>query len=250
MTCSEQTLAAAKQLCTELGLLFQVHVAETRGEREQVQAAHGLPPVGWLDRIGLLDARTLLVHCVWVDAEEIALIAARGAKVSHNPESNLKLGSGIAPVAAMRTAGIPVGLGTDGCASNNDLDLFAAMDLAAKLHKVHCLDPTVVSAEDAIRMATSEGARALGLEREIGSLEPGKQADLIVIDTRKPHLTPMHHPASAVVYAAGGADVQTVLVAGKALVRNRRLLSIDIEEVMHRVEAITGRCRREPFSPA
>ncbi len=250
LTCSEQTLAAAKQLCTELGLLFQVHVAETRGEREQVQAAQGLPPVGWLDRIGLLDARTLLVHCVWVDAEEIALIAARGAKVSHNPESNLKLGSGIAPVAAMRTAGIPVGLGTDGCASNNDLDLFAAMDLAAKLHKVHCLDPTVVSAEDAIRMATSEGARALGLDREIGSLEPGKQADLIVIDTRKPHLTPMHHPASAVVYAAGGADVQTVLVAGKALVRNRRLLSIDIEEVMHRVEAITGRCRREPFSPA
>jgi 5-methylthioadenosine/S-adenosylhomocysteine deaminase len=243
-TCSEQTLVAAKQLCRELGLLFQVHAAETRWERDHVQAARGLSPIGWLDRIGVLDPHTLLVHCVWVDAADIALIAERGATVSHNPESNLKLGAGIAPVAAMLAAGIPVGLGTDGCASNNDLDLLAAMDLAAKLHKVDRMDPTVISAERAIRMATSEGARALGLERKIGSLEPGKQADLIVIDTRQPHLTPMHHPASAVVYAAGGADVETVLVAGRALVRNRRLLTVDLEEAMARVESIAARCRR------
>ncbi|MFO7709313.1 MAG: amidohydrolase [Desulfobacterales bacterium] len=249
-TCSEQTLVAAKRLCAELGLLFQVHAAETRWEREQVQAAHGLTPIGWLDRIGVLDPATLLVHCVWVDAADIALIAEKGAKVSHNPESNLKLGSGIAPVPAMLAAGITVGLGTDGCASNNDLDLLAAMDLAAKLHKADRLDPTVISAESAIRMATIEGARALGLEREIGSIEPGKQADLIVIDTRQPHLTPVHHPASAVVYAADGADVATVLVAGRALVRNRRLQTVDLEEVMARVEAIAAQLRPAPFPPA
>jgi 5-methylthioadenosine/S-adenosylhomocysteine deaminase len=243
-TCSERTLVAAKRLCAELGLLFQVHAAETCREHELISAAHGVSPIGWLERIGVLDPQTLLVHCVQVEAADIDLIAERGAKVSHNPESNLKLGAGIAPVAAMLAAGITVGLGTDGCASNNDLDLFAAMDLAAKLHKVDGLDPTLISAERAIRMATIEGARALGLEREIGSIELGKQADLIVIDTRQPHLTPLHHPASAVVYAASGADVEAVWVAGRPLVRHRRLLTFDVAEVMRRVEAIAAGCRR------
>ena len=249
-TCSERTLAAAKELCRELGLLFQVHAAETRRERDRFQTAHGLSPIAWLDRIGVLDPHTLLVHCVWVDAADIALIADRGAAVSHNPESNLKLGSGIAPAAAMLAAGIAVGLGTDGAASNNDLDLLPAMDLAAKLHKVDGMDPTLISAESAIRMATIEGARALGMEREIGSIELGKQADLILIDTRQPHLTPMHHPASTVVYAAGGADVATVLVAGRPLVRDRRLLTVELEEAMARVAAIAARCRRASFSSA
>jgi 5-methylthioadenosine/S-adenosylhomocysteine deaminase len=239
-TCSAETLIGAKRLCDEMGLLFQIHAAETRRERDEVQATRGLSPIGWLDRIGLLDARTLLVHCVWVDAADIALIAARGAKVSHNPESNLKLGSGIAPVAAMLAAGVCVGLGTDGAASNNDLDLLGAMSLAAKLHKVERMDPAAVPAEAAIRMATIEGARALGLEQQIGSLETGKQADLILIDTRRPHLTPLHQPASAVVYAAGPADVDTVLVAGRVLVRAGRLLAVDLEEVMDRVEAIAA----------
>ena len=239
-TCSAATLVGAKRLCDEMGLLFQVHAAETRRERDEVLASRGLSPIAWLDRIGVLDARTLLVHCVWVDAADIALIAGRGAKVSHNPESNLKLGSGIAPAAAMLAAGITVGLGTDGAASNNDLDLLAAMALAAKLHKVERMDPAVVPAETAIRMATIEGARALGLEREIGSLEAGKQADLILIDTRRPHLTPLHRPASAVVYAAGAADVDTVLVAGRVLVRAGRILTFDVEAAMDRVEAIAA----------
>ncbi len=239
-TCSAATLVGAKRLCDEMGLLFQVHAAETRRERDEILANRGLSPIAWLDRIGVLDARTLLVHCVWVDAADIALIAARGAKVSHNPESNLKLGSGIAPVAAMHAAGIPVGLGTDGAASNNDLDLLGAMDLAAKLHKVDRMDPAAVPAETAIRMATIEGARTLGLEREIGSLEAGKQADLILIDTRTPHLTPLHRPASAVVYAAGAADVDTVVAAGRVLARNRRLLTVDLQEIMDRVEAIAA----------
>ncbi len=152
----------------------------------------------------------------------------------------MKLAAGVAPVVELQAAGVTVGIGTDGCASNNDLDLFQAMDATAKLHKVMRRDPTVLSAETVIRMATIDGARALGLEAEIGSIEPGKQADLIVIDTRKPHLTPMHHPASAVVYAAKGSDVQTVMVAGRLTVRDRRVLTIDIEEVMERV-ALTSK---------
>lgn len=239
-TCSAETLAGAKRICEEFGLLFQVHAAETRWENEHLRATRGASPVRLLDRAGVLDPAALLAHCVWVDADDIALIAGRGAKVSHNPESNMKLGSGVAPVARMQAAGITVGIGTDGCASNNDLDLFQTMDLTAKLQKAASLDPTVLSAETVIRMATIDGARALGLEGEIGSIEAGKQADLILIDTRKPHLTPIHHPASAVVYAAKGSDVQTVMVAGRMVVKERRVLTIDVEEVMDQV-ALTVR---------
>ena len=234
-TCSAKTLSGAKRICEASGLLFQVHAAETRWESEHVRAVHGASPVGLLARAGVLDERALLAHCVWVDAADIALLAGHGARVSHNPESNMKLASGTAPVARMLEAGITVGIGTDGCASNNDLDLFQAMDMTAKLHKVVNLDPTVLSAETVIRMATIDGARALGLDGEIGSIEVGKQADLIVINTRAPHLTPIHHPASAVVYAAKGSDVQTVMVAGSVLVRDRRVTTIALEEVMAHV---------------
>ena len=238
-TCSMETLVGAKRLCEEFGLLFQIHAAETRWENEHLRTTRGASPVRLLEHAGVLDERTLLAHCVWVDADDIAVIAGRRAKVSHNPESNMKLGSGVAPVVEMHAAGITVGLGTDGCASNNDLDLFQAMDMTAKLHKVVNLDPTVLSAETVIRMATIDGARALGLDGEIGSIEIGKQADLIVIDTRKPHLTPIHHPASAVVYAAKGSDVQMVMVAGRLLVKDRRVATIDLEEVMDQVALIS-----------
>jgi 5-methylthioadenosine/S-adenosylhomocysteine deaminase len=237
--CSRETVVSAKRLCDEFGLLFQIHAAETRWESEHIRALHGMSPVRLLDRAGVLDEHTLLAHCVWVDAEDIAVIAERRANVSHNPESNMKLASGVAPVAKMLAAGIPVGLGTDGCASNNDLDLFAAMDMTAKLHKVMNRDPTVLSAETVIRMATLDGARALGLDREIGSLEPGKQADLIIVETRVPHLTPLHQPVSAIVYAAKGSDVRTVMVGGRLLVKNRRVLAVDMEDVMHRVGRIS-----------
>lgn len=239
-TCSADTLCRAKRLCDDMGLLFQIHVAETQGEFDQIRSIHGVSPVAYLERLGLLDDRTLLVHCVWADDEDIALIARRNAKVSHTPESNMKLAAGVAPVPQMLAAGITVGLGTDGCASNNDLDLFQTMDLTAKLHKVVRRDPTVLPAEAVIRMATIDGARALGLESEIGSLAPGKQADLIIIDTRKPHLTPIYHPASAVVYAATGADVDTLMVAGRLLVQHRRLLTVDLNQILSHAEAIAG----------
>ena len=237
-TCSDGTLKAAKAAADELGLLFQVHVAETRFERDQSIKEKGLSPVAHLDRLGILDQQTLMAHCVWVDESEIGIIAARRCGVAHCPESNMKLASGIAPVTGMRSAGVTVSLGTDGCASNNNLDLFGEMGTAAKLHKMATGDPTTLDAASVLKMATIDGARSIGLADRIGSLETGKQADIIIIDTRKPHLTPMYHPESHIVYAAGGADVRHVMVAGTPVVRDRHLLTIDIGEVMDRVNDI------------
>ncbi len=242
-TCGDGTLKAAKAAADDLGVIFQVHVAETRFERDRSIQEKGLSPVAHLDRLGVLDRRTLLAHCVWVDDADIATINRRGCAVAHCPESNMKLASGIAPVTAMQSAGVTVSLGTDGCASNNNLDLFGEMGTAAKLHKVATFDPTALNAAGVLRMATIDGARAIGLADRIGSLEIGKQADIIVLDTRAPHLTPMYHPDSHIVYAAGGADVRHVLVAGRQVVRDRQLLTIDIDEVIDRVNAIAQEIR-------
>ena len=171
------------------------------------------------------------------------IIAARKSTVSHNPESNMKLASGIASIQKMAGLGIPVGLGTDGCASNNNLDLFQEMDTAAKLHKASTLNPTVMDAEMILKMATIDAARALGLDHMIGSLETGKQADLIIIDTHCPHLVPMYHPQSHIVYAAKGSDVTDVIVAGNVLVRDRKLLNLDLDEILDQVNAIASRIR-------
>lgn len=243
-TCSDATLKAAKAVADALDLLFQVHVAETRFERDQSIGKHGLSPVAHLQRLGVLDRRTLMAHCVWVDEADIGIIARCGCAVAHCPESNMKLGAGIAPVPGLRAAGIRVGLGSDGCASNNDLDLFGEMGTAAKLHKVATFDPTALDAGSALKMATRDGARAIGLGDRTGSLEIGKQADIIVLDARAPHLTPLYHPESHIVYAAGGADVRHVFVAGKPLVRDRRLLTLNIDEIMDRVNEIAGEIMR------
>jgi 5-methylthioadenosine/S-adenosylhomocysteine deaminase len=242
-TCSDDTLKAAKAAADDLGLIFQVHVAETRFERDQSIKEKGLSPVAHLDRLGILDRRTVLAHCVWVDDADIATINRRGCCVSHCPESNMKLASGIAPVTGMQSAGVTVSLGTDGCASNNNLDLFGEMGTAAKLHKVATGDPTALNAASVLKMATIDGARAIGLADRIGSLAVGKQADIIVLDTRAPHLTPMYHPNSHIVYAAGGGDVRHVLVAGRQVVRDRQLLTIGIGEVIDRVNAIAQEIR-------
>ena len=242
-TCSDDTLEAAKAAADDLDLILQMHVAETRFERDRSIEEKGLSPVAHLDRLGILDRCTVLAHCVWVDDADIAIINRRGCAVSHCPESNMKLASGIAPVTAMQSAGVTVSLGTDGCASNNNLDLFGEMGTAAKLHKVATVDPTALNAASVINMATIDGARAIGLADRIGSLEVGKQADIIVLDTRAPHLTPMYHPESHIVYAAGGGDVRHVLVAGRQVVRDRRLLTIDIDEVIDRANAIAQEIR-------
>jgi 5-methylthioadenosine/S-adenosylhomocysteine deaminase len=237
-TCSAETLQKAKQATNRLGVLFQIHVAETKFEREQSLAATGKTPVGYLDSLGVLDENTLAVHAVWVDEADMEILARRRVNIAHAPESNMKLAAGVAPVPRMLEKGLVVGLGTDGCASNNNLDLFGEMDMAAKLHKVTALDPTVMDARTVVRMATLMGAQAIGLGDAIGSLEPGKQADIIIINTHQPHLTPVYHPESHLAYAVRGADVRDVLVAGRVVVRDRQPVAIDIDDILDRAAAI------------
>lgn len=237
-TCSTETLIAAKTAADRRGVLFQIHVAETEAELEQIRSEHNTSPVGYLDRIGLLDANTLAIHCVWVDADDVAVLARRKTAVAHCPESNMKLASGIAPVAALKEAGVCIGIGTDGSASNNDLDMFSEMDTAAKLQKVASKDPTALDAVTVLRMATIDGARAIGLDRLIGSIEVGKAADLIIADTDRPHLVPMYNPVSHVVFSMHGADVRDVMIAGEWRVRNRRIEMLDEAVVMDGVRRL------------
>jgi 5-methylthioadenosine/S-adenosylhomocysteine deaminase len=244
-TCSHATLVAAKNAAREHGVLFQIHAAETRREADTIVSANGTSPVGYLDRLGILDPDTQLVHAVWIDADDIKTIAERRTRVVHNPESNMKLASGISPVPALLDSDVVVGLGTDGCASNNDMDLFREMDTAAKLHKADRLDPTVMNARTVLEMATVNGARACGLGDVTGSLVAGKQADLIIIDPGTPGLTPLYAPVSQIVYSIDGSSVRDVMVAGRWLVRDRRLLTLDLEAVMEKIEKIGNRIKHQ-----
>ena len=237
-TCSAETLQNAKRAADDMGVRFQIHVAETKKEFDQIQAEHGVSVVKYLDSLGLLNENTIAVHAVWMDSDDIKLLSDNRVKVIHAPESNMKLASGVSPVPEMIEKGMTIGLGTDGCASNNNLDLFAEMDSAAKLHKVFSKDPTVMDAKTVVQTATIQGAKAIGAGDVIGSLEPGKQADLIIIDIHKPHLTPMYHPASHVVYAAQGSDVRDVFVAGKALLRNHEPVCLDVKGIMKQAAAV------------
>jgi 5-methylthioadenosine/S-adenosylhomocysteine deaminase len=243
-TCSAATLKKAKSLCAENGLLLQIHAAETQKEYRQIQKEHQATPIQYLDQLGILDENTLLVHCIWVNDKDIEIIAARKACISHNLESNAKLASGIAPTPKFLESGIPVGLGTDGCASNNNLDLFHEMDMVAKLHKAEKFDPTTMDAKTVVKMATLTGARAIGLDHQIGSLEVGKQADLIVIDTHTPHMVPMYHPESHIVYTAKSSDVRDVVINGRVLVRNRQVLHLDVAEIMANVREIARHIKK------
>ncbi len=229
--------------------LFQVHLSETAEEVDLLLKRYGQRPVCHLAKLGILDRRTVAAHCVWVDQKELDLLAGHGVKVAHDPESNMKLGAGIAPVAAMLRQGIEVGLGTDGCASNNNLDLFGEMGMCARLHKLATGDPAVLSARQVVEMATLGGARVLGMEERIGSIVPGKEADLILVDTRQPHGTPLYNPYSHLAYAASGADVRTVVMPAKSSVRDRKVLTFDVEAAMAEVRAIAARSplRRQAF---
>ncbi|MGD8844067.1 MAG: amidohydrolase [Desulfobacteraceae bacterium] len=239
-TCASETLKAAKEAANELGVLFQIHTAETRFEERQCRQAHGCSPIQYLDQLGVLDHKTILVHAVWVDERDILTMARHHVGVVHCPESNMKLASGIAPVPRMLRQGVDVGLGTDGCASNNDLDLLGEMDTTAKLHKVTQSDPTAMNAETVVRMATVQGARILGLDHIIGSLEAGKEADLIIIDLKRPHLVPLYHPASHLVYTARGGDVQHVMIAGQWVVRDHHLLTLEVDSILDNVKQMAA----------
>ncbi len=237
-TCSPKTLRDIKQIARNSKTLFLTHLSETISEVEELKQQYGNTPVRHLYSLGILDDFTIAVHCNFVDEDEIKMLADAGAKVSHNPESSMKLGAGVAPVPAMLKQGVIVGLGTDGCASNNDLDLLLEMDTAAKIHKLTTMDPTVMDAATVLRMATIDGAKLLGLEDKTGSIEVGKCADIIILDTNKPHLTPMYNCYSHIVYAASGSDVSTSIIDGKIVMKDRRLLHMDIFDIMDRVRKI------------
>ena len=233
-TCAPELLLRAKSLADEFRVPLIIHLAETQTEEEQIRKRYGVSPTQHLARLGLLDENLIAVHCVVLSEADQKTLAAAGVKVAHCPESNMKLASGVAPVVELLRRGVCVGLGTDGCASNNNLDLFQEMDSAAKLHKVHRLDPTVMDARTVFRMATRGGARVLGLESRVGSLEAGKKADIIILDLDQPHLTPLYNIYSHLVYAARGADVTRVIINGRTVMKDRQLLSLDLREILSR----------------
>lgn len=241
--CAPDLLERAAGMAHEYDVPFIIHLAETKEETATIMNRYGRSPVAHLADIGILSPRVLACHCVDVDEKDIGLLQQYGVKVSHNPESNMKLASGIAPVPAMIDAGVCVGLGTDGPASNNNLDMFMEMDTAAKIHKVNLLDPTAMSARTVLKMATRDAAMALGLDRETGSLEVGKKADIVIVDINKPHMTPLYDVFSQLVYSASGSDVNTVLINGRIVVENRRLLAFDITEAMDGMQAVAREIR-------
>jgi 5-methylthioadenosine/S-adenosylhomocysteine deaminase len=241
-TCSRETLLAARALADEYGAPLLTHVSETRDEQKEILEKYGKSPVAWLDEIGFLGPRLSVAHGVWLSPADLAILAERKVSLSHNPESNMKLGSGIAPVVAARKAGVVVGLGTDGVAgSNNDLDMFDAMDFAGKLAKVAALDPTPLTAPELLRMATIDGAKALGLDHLVGSLEAGKRADLIVVDLERAHAQPVFDLPSTVVYASRAGDVSLTVVDGKVLWDGARALTLDEAKVIAAAKVWRGR---------
>jgi 5-methylthioadenosine/S-adenosylhomocysteine deaminase len=242
-TCSPKLLSASNELALKYNVPLIIHVAETVAEVSEIKEKYIKTPVQHLNSLGLLGPHLIADHCVHLEDTDIKLLADHKVKVVHNPESNMKLASGIAPVPQMLSQGVTVGLGTDGCASNNNLDLFSEMDTAAKLHKVSTLDPTVMDALSVLKMATINGARVLGLEDVTGSLEVGKKADVIVIDTHKPHLTPMYNAVSHLVYAARGNDVSHSIINGQPVMENRNLLTLDIAEVIAQARKTSIRVR-------
>lgn len=233
-TCSPDLLSKAHDLSMKHRVPLIIHLAETQNELKEVKKKYGKSPVEHLQDLGILGPHLIADHCVHLTPEELDVLAENRVKVIHNPESNMKLASGIAPVTEMLAREMTVGLGTDGCASNNNLDLFTEMDMAAKLQKIKTMDTTVMDALTTFKLATIEGAKALGMGELTGSLETGKRADVIVLDLRRPHLTPMYNPFSHLVYAARGSDVIHSIINGQLVMEDRKLLTIDLDEVMER----------------
>ncbi len=238
-TCSADLLTKANHVALTHGIPLITHVAETEIEVKESLEKFKKRPFEYLESLGILGPHVIADHCVHVDDSEIERMVKNQIKAVHNPESNMKLASGISPVSRLLAKGVTVGLGTDGCASNNNLDLFEEMDTAAKLQKVGTMDPTALNAPTVLKMATVSGAEVLGLENLVGSLEVGKKADIIILDARKPHLVPLYNPYSHLVYSARGHDVTHSVINGRLVMENRRLLSLDLAEVLRRAREKT-----------
>jgi 5-methylthioadenosine/S-adenosylhomocysteine deaminase len=237
------SLTQSRDLARKYDVPLVIHLAETEAEIPLSLERHKARPIAALEALGVFAGRVIAAHGVWVQGDEIQLLAKRGVGVAHNPESNMKLASGTAPVPQYLDAKVAVGLGTDGAASNNDLDMFEAMRQAAFLHKLQAKDPRVVSARVALDMATIGGARVLGREKELGSLEPGKLADVIVVRMDQPRQTPMYDPISHLVYTTRGDDVETTIVNGRTLMRSGKVLSLDEARVLSDARAAAADVR-------
>ncbi|MFH0956014.1 MAG: amidohydrolase [Candidatus Falkowbacteria bacterium] len=262
-TCSKENLLKIKKTAETENLRMHIHISETKKEVEDSKKAHGKTPVEYLDELGMLSDKLMAAHSVWLSDNDLEIYKNRGVKVAHCPISNMKLASGAAPLKRMLEMKITVGLGTDGAASNNTLDLFSDMRACALLHKVYPVksgeagvrpvefasqpegipqgkqfngvnnyDPTTISAKEVVRMATIDGAKVLGLGEEIGSLEAGKKADIITINLNKPHLTPIYDPYSHLVYCVNGEDVENVIVNGKVIMKNREVKTLDEKKIL------------------
>jgi 5-methylthioadenosine/S-adenosylhomocysteine deaminase len=232
-TNSDETLKASRALANKYNAPLIIHLSETKKENDDELAKRHTTPTKTLDTLGVWNGRSVAAHAVWVDDADMAILKQRGVGIAHCPSSNMKLASGVAPVTRMLELDLPVGLGPDGPAgSNNDFNLFEEMDLAAKLAKVTTGNPQVVPARDALDMATIRGARALGMEKEIGSLEPGKRADMIMVRIDRPNAQPLYDAVSQMVYALKGSDVRDVMVNGKPVVRDSKILTLNEQQIL------------------
>ena len=235
-TCSQELLEGVKKESMKYGVRIHIHVSETQKEVSDILNEHGNRPFEYLEEIDFLGSEITAAHGIWLSESEIDIIKERNVKISHNPSSNMKLSSGVAPVAELLGKGVNVSMGTDGSASNNNMDLLEEMKIAALLQKVKTMDPTVLTAQDVFKMATINGANSLGLENEIGTIEVGKKADLVLVNMKTPKLTPFRNPISHLVYSANGGDVDTVICNGKLLMKNKELLTIDEANVLEIAE--------------
>lgn len=239
-TCPPDYLKKVRDTAEQYGIPIHIHLSETKGEVDTCREKFGVTPIALMNQIGLFDVPTLAAHCVHVTEDDIAIMAEKQVRVAHNPGSNLKLASGIAPVPAMRKAGVVVGLGTDGASSNNKLDMFAEMRLAALIHKAASLDPFAIKAEEALQMGTKDGAMCLGYD-DLGELKEGYLADLILVDRSGWHWKPRFNSISLAIYAGNSMDVDTVMVNGKVLMRHKELLTIDTEKLDYEVQRVTDK---------
>lgn len=243
-TCKPETLKKARAVCNKRSLPLLIHIAETESEVKEIMTRYGVSPVKHLLTLGVLEGETIAAHCVWISPEEFSVLKEKKVRIAHCPESNMKLASGVAPVPDFLKLGILVGLGTDGCASNNNFDLFSEMDTAAKVHKLARKDPSVMDAKTVVKLTTIGGAEVLGLKDKIGSLELGKKADIIILNWKQPHLTPVYNYYSHLVYSAAGHDVRTVIVDGTVIMDHRQILTVNEKEVMSEVEKIGEKIKK------
>jgi 5-methylthioadenosine/S-adenosylhomocysteine deaminase len=244
-TCSAETLLWAREFAEKNDAILHIHVAETRREQADFQKQHRMRVVEYLDKIGALSKNMLAVHCVWLTKSEVGLLAKAGVRVAHCPVSNMKTASGgVAPLPEMFEAGMAVGLGTDSASSNNTLDMFETMKVSALLQKAHRWDPTVLNAQKALDLATIDGARALGVEGEIGSIEVGKRADIVLINGKAPNMIPIYGKDTVIsdlVYSTSAANVDTTIVDGNVLMQNREIKSLNVEQVMSKTQELALR---------